>query len=529
MKIDAISDATRVIRHRWLPLALVALTAITVASGYQSVAAARHHNLEVATVGVRQVFEAIVLVRGWAASHGGFYVPVDERTPPNPYLKHLRRDIHDEHGRLLTLVNPAYMTRQIAELADQREALRIHITSLNPLRPENMADAWESDALRQFADRTRSEVVSVEDFQGRRSLRYMAPLVVEKPCLACHAQQGYVLGDIRGGISIATDYAPVEAAMHSDIVNIVVTHLMFLLISASLSIGLLEIIRRRWIALNTTIAMLQETRDELVKSEKIASLGRLVAGFAHELNTPMGVALSAVTHGQQAIEKLGRLLGREEVHEAELREPIEAINESHRLALANLRRGSDMVMRFKRTSIDRNTEEVRRFQIAELINDVLISLHSTLKHLPIDVKVACPPELAVVSVPGLLEQVLVNLIMNSIHHGFDDGSRSGRIDIVVEPDAKSEVLHIHYADDGVGIAPAVINSMFEPFVTTRRGKGGSGLGLYIVYNIVTMDLGGTVRCDSAPGQGAHFYIDVPLRASPSKRTDPSEGRQTEEG
>ena len=298
---------------------------------------------------------------------------------------------------------------------------------------------------------------------------------------------------------------------------------MFFLVSAALSMALLELLRHRWVALDDTIGKLRRTQKELVSSEKMASLGRMVAGFAHELNTPMGVALSAITHGQESVDDLGRLLGRDEVEEEDLRKPIETIRESQGLALTNLRRGADLVLRFKQTSIDRGSAERRSFCVSQLIGDVLASLRNTLKHLPIEIQVECPPDLTVYGTPGLFDQIFINLVMNSVHHGFDDGARSGRIRIEVAPSKAEGLLHIHYSDDGNGVAPEIIGKMFEPFVTTRRSKGGSGLGMFVVYNIVNADLGGNIRCESSPGQGVHFYLDIPWTVQSSPITpDPAE-------
>jgi diguanylate cyclase (GGDEF)-like protein/PAS domain S-box-containing protein len=156
----------------------------------------------------RVLFGLIELTRDWNARHGGVYVPVSETTQPNPYLEHPRRDIESNDGRQMTMVNPAFMTRQIAELAEQMTGVRFHITSLKPMRPANEADPWEAESLRMFETEALKERVDYLDAfpfgqQVTRPVhRYMAPLLVKKPCLVCHEKQGYTLGDIRGGISV---------------------------------------------------------------------------------------------------------------------------------------------------------------------------------------------------------------------------------------------------------------------------------------------------------------------------------------
>ncbi len=153
-------------------------------------------------------FEKDLIYRRWSALHGGVYVPPTSATPPNPYLTHIPdRDVTTTTGKQLTLINPAYMTRLVHELAAKQSGVQGHITSLTPLRPENAPDDWEAQALQAFATGTR-EVVELQELQGQPHLRFMRPMVTEAPCLKCHAQQGYQEGDQRGGISISVPLTP---------------------------------------------------------------------------------------------------------------------------------------------------------------------------------------------------------------------------------------------------------------------------------------------------------------------------------
>jgi diguanylate cyclase (GGDEF)-like protein len=167
---------------------------------------------DVALTTARINFEKDVLYRRWATIHGGVYVPVTTATPPNPYLAHLpERDLTTSSGRQLTLVNPAYMTRQVYTLSRKESAIRGHITSLKPLRPENHPDPWEAQALKSF-EQGKSEAYTIEALEGQPYLRLMRPLKTEKGCLKCHARQGYQEGDIRGGVSVSIPLAPLYAA-----------------------------------------------------------------------------------------------------------------------------------------------------------------------------------------------------------------------------------------------------------------------------------------------------------------------------
>ncbi|MEI7613665.1 MAG: response regulator [Betaproteobacteria bacterium] len=163
--------------------------------------------LDLARVEARSQFDKDLLFRRWASGHGGVYVPPTKESPPNPYLKHLpERDVTTTTGKALTLINPAYMTRQVHELAAGQSGVQAHITSLKPLRPENAPDDWESQALRSFENGT-PEMIAQENIDGAPFLRFMRPLTVEESCLKCHRDQGYAVGDIRGGISVSVPLA----------------------------------------------------------------------------------------------------------------------------------------------------------------------------------------------------------------------------------------------------------------------------------------------------------------------------------
>jgi PAS domain S-box-containing protein len=177
-----------------------------------------------ALVGLRTSFEKDLVYRRWAAEHGGIYVPVTENTPPNPYLNHIpERDITTPSGRHLTLVNPAYMTRQVQELSGEQYGDRGNITSLNPLRPENTPDSWETQALKSFSADVREAVV-IMDLNGQPYMRLMRPFFTEEGCLTCHAHQGYQVGDVHGGISVSAPMAPYQDQMQSRQINLGVGH-----------------------------------------------------------------------------------------------------------------------------------------------------------------------------------------------------------------------------------------------------------------------------------------------------------------
>jgi len=201
-----------------LPILFAVLfwTGLVAGMAYWHIATVRSEVEDLGRMEARSFFELIVLTRKWNAIHGGVYVPVTENTQPNPYLEDPLRDVETTEGLQLTMINPAYMTRQMAELAETERSLQIHITSLDPIRPENRADAWETGALRQFEQGVPEVFSRLTNKQGTDVFRYMAPLITEQPCLKCHEKQGYKSGEIRGGIRVEFPAGPIAQLMKDE-------------------------------------------------------------------------------------------------------------------------------------------------------------------------------------------------------------------------------------------------------------------------------------------------------------------------
>jgi len=493
-------------RRYWLVLFVLWGLAVVVAL-HINVAHLREQSIQVAAEGARNVFRMVMLMRSWNEKHGGIYLSTPAGAPDN-----------DSNKQNFTLINPAHMTRLISELAAGDAGAVFHMTSLSPLRPGNQADAWEQASLLAFETGAK-EIISVEPGPNGDLLRYMAPLQVQSPCMPCHAHQGYRVGDIRGGISVTQHYAPIATPTELSIRQSSLAYgAVFALVTMAAWL-MLELLRRRWLDLVGKIEELSATRGELVQSEKMASLGRMVAGFAHEINTPVGVAVGAISQHDETLARINALLSQDEVDEDLLRDELEHLRHGGALALSNLRRAATLVQSFKRTSVDQSSEQPGRFDMRELIEDVCFTLQHTLKRLPITVHIDCADHLGIYGVPGLLEQLLTNLIMNAVQHAFDNGKRAGNIHIsaMLEQD---QVL-MRFADDGVGMSAEQLARIFEPFYTTRRASGGSGLGLYICYNIVSVQLHGTLACDSQPNAGSTFTIRFAQQTlPPTKETQP---------
>ncbi|MGH8442539.1 MAG: two-component regulator propeller domain-containing protein [Nevskiaceae bacterium] len=264
--------------------------------------------------------------------------------------------------------------------------------------------------------------------------------------------------------------------------------------------------------LEQALMRLRLTQAQLVQSEKMASLGSLVAGVAHEINTPVGVGVTAASTLHEWAVRLQRLHADGTLTRSELERFIGVTGDSTTILMTNLQRAAELIRSFKQVAVDQSSGERRRFRLKAYIDEVLLSLAPRLNHTDLAVAVDCPPEVELDSYPGALAQILTNLITNSLVHAFPDGRR-GHIRIGARAEPGGVVLR--YADDGIGIEPETLKRIYDPFFTTRRGAGGSGLGMHIVYNLVTQRLGGTIDASSVVGQGATFDVRFPQQATPA--------------
>ena len=273
-------------------------------------------------------------------------------------------------------------------------------------------------------------------------------------------------------------------------------------------------------------AELKETQASLVQAEKMASLGLLVAGIAHEINTPVGIAYSCASHLASQTGQLVTALEGGALKKSELLAYGAAAAESTRLMASNLSRAAELIRSFKLVAVDQASAELRRFDLGIYIREVVTSLGPRLRTTPHRVVVTCPEHISINSYPGALSQVVTNLVMNALIHAFSDETvdppedgigkrRAGTIAITVEASASRSDVDLSFTDDGKGIPAESIEKIFEPFFTTRRGSGGSGLGLHIVFNLVTQSLGGRISVSSTEGQGTTFHIRFP-RDAPSR-------------
>ncbi|MET0675752.1 MAG: PAS domain S-box protein, partial [Bradyrhizobium sp.] len=263
-------------------------------------------------------------------------------------------------------------------------------------------------------------------------------------------------------------------------------------------------------AAEAALRNLRETQNSLIEAEKLAALGRLVAGVAHEVNNPVGISLTVASALERKTANFGAEVARGELRRSTLNDFLDTSRDASSQLVANLNRAAELIQSFKQVAADRNYSDQRTFDLGDLTEQVVMSLRPGLRKHNLTLNVECQPNLMMNSYPGPYGQVLTNLVLNSVAHAFPDG-KPGTVDIQVRESGKNNV-EVIFSDNGCGMSLDVRRRAFDPFFTTRRDQGGTGLGLHIVYSIVTNRLGGRLDLDSEPGGGTRIQMILPRTA-----------------
>ncbi|MBY4677433.1 sensor histidine kinase [Marinobacterium arenosum] len=258
--------------------------------------------------------------------------------------------------------------------------------------------------------------------------------------------------------------------------------------------------------LQAAMEELQQAQQELIRSEKMAALGGLVAGVAHEINTPLGIGITGASHLKEETDEIHGKAEAGQITRGDLDRFLSSTRTSCELMLSQLARAADLVSDFKQVAVDQSQPDIRQIELPDYLDKVVTTLQPQFKRTRLQIKVQAPPTLNLTTCPGALAQALTALLANCLTHAFEPDQPG---EVVVSAIATTDGCRIELADNGKGIAAEHLSKIFDPFFTTRRGQGGSGLGLSIVHNIVTDVLRGTIHCESTPGEGSRFIMELP--------------------
>lgn len=488
-----------------------------------------YNTLETASIQAAQAFEKDLVYRRWAASHGGLYVPVTDKTPPNPYLSNIKnRDITCTDGLELTLVNPAYMTRQVLEMGKIQYGHQGHITSLNPIRPENGPDPWESLALKAF-EQGITEVSELVKMGETEFLRVIRPLIVEPSCLKCHADQGYKKNDIRGGISVAVSMTRLWKLMYHHITNVAITHTLIWLIGlGGITFGMLRI-KQRIHERDQMEKEKEKLQAQLLHGQKLESVGQLAAGIAHEINTPVQFVSTNIRFLEDANQDINVFMDQiQEIAEKASPETADAIYkameemdweylaEEMPLAVSQscegVNRVTSIVLAMKEFSHP-GTREKELVNLNKIINTTVTVACNEWKYVA---DMVLDLEAGLQKIPLLSDeigQVILNMLVNATHAiaeklGQNPEGRKGTITITTKQLENSVELRI--CDTGQGIPANARSRIFDPFYTTKEVGKGTGQGLAISHTVIVDKHGGSITFESEEGKGTCFVISLPL-------------------
>jgi len=473
----------------------------------------------------RMLSRQILLTRKWVSDHNGIFLVKQPGIVANPFLK--EPEVKDSEGHFFVKRNPAMVTRELAEYAKQNEYWRFRVTSLKPVNPANAPTDYERRSLQLF-EKGVPETVAVlpEQKTGQeRILHYMIPLVVEQSCLECHARHGYKVGDIRGGLSLLIPLAWAEKRIAGNnrmllfiaVSTIVLVGATIFLLFDFLVVRRLGTLSRSftnfpeqsdaasqlagqkdeigWLAarfaeLGTRLVQsqkdLQHTRECMFQSEKLAALGRLAAGVAHEINNPLGGMRNCVKTLQENqddgelrrryLELIGKGLGRIEQVVRQL-----------------LNFGRKEPLRFRKAMVD------------DIVRECFLLLEYRLRNVELEMALSLSEPL-LVDVEAL-KQIVVNIGLNAVQ-AMPEGGR-----LLVESGRKADKAWICFTDTGVGIPKQLVDKIFDPFFTTKEVGEGSGLGLAVSFALAER-MGGTITVQSEEKVGSRFVLELPCMENP---------------
>ncbi|KPA17248.1 membrane protein containing ATP-binding region, ATPase-like domain protein [Candidatus Magnetomorum sp. HK-1] len=504
-------------RYIYIILLLIFWTSGLTASFVWSYISENKKTIALARKEALTVFKKDLSYRLWASTHGGVYVPVTEQTPSNKYLSHIpERDIVTPSGKKLTLMNPAYMIRQIMENYSKTYGIKGHITSLKLLNPINKPDEWERNALNSFK-KGIEEIFEIRQISGNPYIRLIRPIITKKGCLKCHGHQGYKVGEARGGVSVSVPLESYNKMKKNSIKRLLISHVLIWLFGTIIIffIALFNIkrIKEKSIAdaeiyeLNKHLDQkiketekaykeLKSTQAQLIHSEKLSVLGEMAAGVAHEMSQPLNIIKIL---SQLLIASIDEGNASDDNNEEGLKSIIDQVNKM-----------SEIIHHMR--VFTRKTQDIvlEMININEIVEDSLKLYRSQLNKYNIKMVKKLNENLPdIKGNPVQIEQILINLFTNARLSMEKSNKTKKELVIRTYEKVDEKIVCLEVEDSGDGIPKDMQDKIFQSFFTTRESDEGTGLGLSIVKQIVDHH-DAKIEVESEVGQGALFRILFPL-------------------
>ncbi|MCP3850171.1 MAG: DUF3365 domain-containing protein [Gammaproteobacteria bacterium] len=434
--------------------------------------------------------------RTWIASHGGVYVTTTEMTPPNPYLSHIEdRDLVTPNGKKLTLMNPAYVLRQLMENYEGAYGAKGHITSLKLLNPNNKASQWETKALKRFEQGVQDEIYEFINTGGNEFIYYMKALEVKTSCLKCHAHQGYKVGDIRGGLSIVIPMDKYNRDFYQASQNLLFFYTLFAML---LMTGLFYSFKylKRSVIEQDMLEQENQRKDEIMLAQSHhAAMGEMISLIAHQWRQPI-TAISM---------RANNLLADVEFNETS----NQSVKEQSKNILDQTEYLSSTIDDFR--NFFRPNKEKDNVQLEEMIHEAEKIISNSLEHNNIQLIIKTESGRKINIFSREILQVYINLLKNAKEAITEKKINNGRIDVLIydESSGKNDYVTTCICDNAGGIDEAIIDRIFDPYFTTKSVQSGTGLGLYMSKTIVEKHFGGQLTVNNAE-QGACFKVAIPV-------------------